>query len=358
MARLYANNFSTTLNGAITDVATSMTLTSVTGFPAVGSGDTAQVTLSGGGNIEVVTATAISGSVITITRAQEGTSGVAFSDGDTVEIRITALSHTDVLAADLTPVLAGPLDASGTYIGFGGSSTSTAYCINHAGNIPKLIGAANYYWGFTTSSNIYAQAGTSWNSITFTNDSTRLVIKTNNSERMQVDDNGVNISNGTLVVNSNNVWADGISFDAGTNVLDEYEEGTWTATVDFATTGDLSVVYTSQTGWYKRVGNMVTGGFNLACTPTFTTASGELRINTLPFTSSSGIEYGTGQSANASSTFAYGSGRTTTSLLIVPSATKILIQSSGSATSSSTLSASSITSGASMTLIANFVYYV
>lgn len=189
MTRLYSNNFSTTLNGAITDVATSMTLTSVTGFPAVGSGDTAQVTLTDGTNIEVVTATAIAGSVITITRAQEGTSGTAFADADTVEIRITALSHTDVLSADLTPSIAGPLDVSGDYVGFGGSSTSTAYCLTHTANVPKLVGAANYYWGFS-GSKLYAQAGTTFNSITFANDSTRLVIKTNNSERLSVNDTG------------------------------------------------------------------------------------------------------------------------------------------------------------------------
>lgn len=116
MTRLYSNNLSTTLNGAITDTATSMTLTSVTGFPAVGSGDTAQITLSGSGNVEVVTATAISGSVVTITRAQEGTSGVAFSDLSIVELRVTALSHTDVLAADTSPQLGGDLDMNGNQI--------------------------------------------------------------------------------------------------------------------------------------------------------------------------------------------------------------------------------------------------
>jgi hypothetical protein len=189
MTRLYSNNFSTTLNGAITDVATSMTLTSVTGFPAVGSGDTAQVTITDGTNTEVVTATAIAGSVITITRAQEGTSGTAFADADTVEIRVTALSHTDVLSADLTPSIAGPLDVSGDYVGFGGSSTSTAYCLTHTANVPKLVGAANYYWGFS-GSKLYAQAGTTFNSITFANDSTRLAIKTNNSERLSVNDSG------------------------------------------------------------------------------------------------------------------------------------------------------------------------
>jgi len=89
MTRIHANNFDTTLNGAITNSATSMTLTSVTGFPAVGSGTTCNVTIEDGANTEIVQCTAISGSVITIVRGQEGTSGVAFGDGSTVSLRAT-----------------------------------------------------------------------------------------------------------------------------------------------------------------------------------------------------------------------------------------------------------------------------
>jgi len=192
MTRLIANNFSTTLNGAITDVATSMTLTSVTGFPAVGGGDTCQVTLDdGAGNIEIVTATAIAGSVITITRAQEGTTGFAFADLDPVEIRDTALLYTDVLASDTTPALAGPLDASlaGAYVGFGGSSSATAYCLNHSGNVPVLRGAANYWYTFTSSSCDY-QAGTSWYKVQMHN-SNGFSVTTNNVVRIQANNSGV-----------------------------------------------------------------------------------------------------------------------------------------------------------------------
>jgi hypothetical protein len=192
MARLIANNFSTTLNGAITAIATSMTLTSVTGFPAVGGGDTCQVTLDdGAGNIEIVTATAIAGSVITITRAQEGTTGFAFADLDPVEIRDTALLYTDVLASDETPALIGPLDASasGAYVGFGGSSSATAYCLNHSGNVPVLRGAANYWYTFTSSSCDY-QAGTSFYKVQLHN-SNGFSVTTNNVVRIQANNSGV-----------------------------------------------------------------------------------------------------------------------------------------------------------------------
>ena len=164
MARLYVNNYSTTLNGAITDVATSMTLTDVTAFPAVGGTDYAMITITDGTNIEIVKATAIAGSVITIVRGQDGTSGTAFADTDTVGLRETAESFTDALAGDETPALAGPLDASlsGAYIGFGGSSSATAYNITHAGNVPQLTGAANYWYTFTTTS-LVMNVGTTFN---------------------------------------------------------------------------------------------------------------------------------------------------------------------------------------------------
>lgn len=192
MTRLIANNFTTTLDGAITDSATSITLTSVTGFPAVGSGDTCQVTLDdGAGNIEVVTATAIAGSVITITRAQEGTSGFAFADLDTAAVRDTALLYTDVLASDETPTLIGPIDASasGVYVGFGGSSTTTAYCLTHAGNVPSLRGATNYQYTFD-STTLKMEAGTSWYSLQM-NNSGGFTCTTNNTVRIQANNSGV-----------------------------------------------------------------------------------------------------------------------------------------------------------------------
>ena len=285
MTRLYSNNFSTTLNGAITDVATTMTLTSVTDFPAVGSGDTAQVTITDGTNVEVVTATAIAGSDVTITRGQEGTSGTAFADTSTVEIRATALSFTDVLAADETPVLAGPLDTSGTYLSFGGSSSATTYSLNHSGGVPRLTGPVNFHWTFTSSA-LYAQAGTTFNRIEFKNDSDRLRVYTNNSERLQVDDSGVNVSNGTLVVNSNDVHADGISFDSGTNVLDYYETGTFTPVLS-ATSVAPSVTYSSRSGSYIRIGNLVYIQVAIAFSSQ-SGGSGSIQITGLPFTTDSG----------------------------------------------------------------------
>ncbi len=90
MTRIHSNNFETTLNGTITDVATTMILTSVTGFPTVGAGVTANLTLEDGASIEIVKVTARSSFTLTIVRAQEGTTGLAFASGATVSLRATA----------------------------------------------------------------------------------------------------------------------------------------------------------------------------------------------------------------------------------------------------------------------------
>ncbi len=88
--RIHANNFATTINGAISNSATSIVLTSVTGFPSIGAGVTCNLTLQHGATIEIVTATALSTNTLTVTRGQEGTSGVAWSDLSSISIRPTA----------------------------------------------------------------------------------------------------------------------------------------------------------------------------------------------------------------------------------------------------------------------------
>ena len=82
-----------------------------------------------------------------------------------------------------------------------------------------------------------------------------------------------------------------IKFPAGqnpssdVNTLDDYEEGTWTTGLTFDTAGDVSVVYSGQTGQYTKVGRLVHVTFTIITTTfTHTTAAGNLRITGLPFT--------------------------------------------------------------------------
>ncbi len=100
MSRIHANNFITTLNGSISSGATSIILTSVTGFPVIGAGVTCNVTLANGSDIEIVTATARSSFTLTVTRGAESTVAKAFASGSTVSIRPTAGSFDGKADAD------------------------------------------------------------------------------------------------------------------------------------------------------------------------------------------------------------------------------------------------------------------
>jgi hypothetical protein len=82
---------------------------------------------------------------------------------------------------------------------------------------------------------------------------------------------------------------------ADANTLDDYEEGTWTPTLTFATPGTLAVTYGVRTGNYTKVGNLVTARFKIEINPAgFVkgTASGGVKITGLPFTASgTGTQY-------------------------------------------------------------------
>ena len=134
------------------------------------------------------------------------------------------------------------------------------------------------------------------------------------TEGMRVTSTGnVSIINGNLVVASGH----GIDFSATGNssgsvdseLLDDYEEGTWTPTLLERSGGTVreipDIVYsTSFNGaWYTKVGNVVNFGGNIRVTANGNpTSSYELRIGGLPFTSvnpggTSSDPYGRGRSA-------------------------------------------------------------
>lgn len=93
MAEQFSNKATTTLNGAIDNSQTSITVTSATGFPT--SGDFRIVVPAEGANTdEIMTVTAVSGTTWTVTRASEEIAGVqtasAHSSGATVSHVLTA----------------------------------------------------------------------------------------------------------------------------------------------------------------------------------------------------------------------------------------------------------------------------
>ena len=73
---------------------------------------------------------------------------------------------------------------------------------------------------------------------------------------------------------------------ADPNTLDDYEEGTWTPVLTFATPGNVVIVLSTAVGVYRKIGSQVFVTCD-AVTSTFThtTASGNFQITGLPFTS-------------------------------------------------------------------------
>ncbi len=71
---------------------------------------------------------------------------------------------------------------------------------------------------------------------------------------------------------------------AAANKLDDYEEGTWTPTIEFSG-ASVGVTYSKQNGFYTKVGNLVTASCYVVLSSKGT-STGDAKIEGLPFTSS------------------------------------------------------------------------
>lgn len=104
------NNYSTTLASGITSTATSLTVSSATGLPTLGTGELLPLTLNSASNgtlYEIVYVSAISGTTLTIERAQEGTTALAWNAGDYIACFPTAGTVEKKYGDNSYSVLAG-----------------------------------------------------------------------------------------------------------------------------------------------------------------------------------------------------------------------------------------------------------
>jgi hypothetical protein len=106
----FGNYVSTTLNGAILAGDGAMTVTSTVNMPAVTTANGQYFYLelqqvASPANREIVKVTNVTGSILTITRAQDGTSALGFADGDRVRANINV-----ALLDDLRDELKAPID--------------------------------------------------------------------------------------------------------------------------------------------------------------------------------------------------------------------------------------------------------
>lgn len=96
---------------------------------------------------------------------------------------------------------------------------------------------------------------------------------------------GATTLSSTLGVTGKITSTAGITFGSDTsadNVLSDYEEGTWTPTLDF-NTGASSVAYSERKGTYTKVGRLVTVMGVIVLTSKGSGGSGRVQITGLPF---------------------------------------------------------------------------
>lgn len=118
MSRLYSNSYRSYTTAAITNSATTLYIGSATGLPTLTGNRFYYLTLDDlQGTREIVKVTAISSLTLTIVRAQESTTAVAWAAYSLVELRPTAASYVPVESwTAYTPTFTGFGTVSGVQI--------------------------------------------------------------------------------------------------------------------------------------------------------------------------------------------------------------------------------------------------
>lgn len=96
--------------------------------------------------------------------------------------------------------------------------------------------------------------------------------------------------NGSGWTNLVSIDGAGITFDSGTNYLDDYEEGTWTPAIT-GTSGIPSITYSHRSAYYIKTGNSIIARWGMRIS-SISGGSGTTRITGLPYT---GKSYGSYQ---------------------------------------------------------------
>jgi hypothetical protein len=162
---LFANNCNTTLSSSLTNVATTMSVTSATGFPSPTGSQYFYCTLADSATqttIEIVKVTTVSGTTFTIVRGQDGTTGTAFASGAVVSLRLVAASLNDFPKLDEVNTFT-QTQTFNAFLQSGNDYTSSAYQIGNNGSYlgrDSATGATKLYTGQDTIR--FGTSGTEW----------------------------------------------------------------------------------------------------------------------------------------------------------------------------------------------------
>jgi hypothetical protein len=119
MSVVFSNNAVTTLAASVSTSGTTLTVDDGSSFPTISLTSHTYVTLQDATeNKEVVKVTAINGNTFTVVRARDNTTARAFSIGDKVELRLTAVLLEEISDKVVGLTGSGTADVTGTYPNF------------------------------------------------------------------------------------------------------------------------------------------------------------------------------------------------------------------------------------------------
>ena len=143
MVMKFTNNATSTLASSINSSVTSLSVATGQGalFPTLSGGDYFYCTLANtAGTVEIVKVTARSTDTFTVTRGQDGTTGVSWTAGDKVELRLVAASLNDV----------PKLDEANTFTGANAYGTPASITLTNATGLPVGSGVSGLGTGVAT----------------------------------------------------------------------------------------------------------------------------------------------------------------------------------------------------------------
>jgi hypothetical protein len=176
------------------------------------------------------------------------------------------------------------------------NSSSTEDGILAAINMQSGVGASRggyLYLGARASTGVdgatFATVGGIRENATSGNYSSALTFNTSTSAGVTTERARFN-STGALVLAGGSTTANGVgitfpatqSASSDANTLDDYEEGTWTPAFATETAGPMTVTYTAQSGWYTKIGRVVTLTYSIGWSARTATGS-VLQITGQPF---------------------------------------------------------------------------